>query len=179
MDFFLADTHFDHTNIVTYCGRPFKDSKEMDDTIIRNWNQIVKPEDTVYHLGDFALCRSERYPEYIDVLNGRIILIMGNHDRRRTVTFWAKRGIVAYKHPVLFDVSLNPIEEEYWTLSHEPVDEPGIINIHGHTHGNIHRGEVPEKGIHICVSCEAIGYKPVSLDWVSQEIKRREGENGK
>jgi len=173
MIFFIADTHFNHNAIVQYCGRPFKNSDEMDETIIRNWNQIVKPEDTVYHLGDFSLSRSEKYQEYIDTLNGKIILIMGNHDRRRTVTFWKKRGVEAYKSPVLFDVSKNTIEEEFWTLSHEPIDEPGIINIHGHTHGNTHRGEVPEAGIHICVSVETTGYTPVSMEWIKKEIKRR------
>ena len=56
MIWFLSDTHFNHSAIVTYCGRPFKDAKDMDDTIIRNSNEIVKPEDTVDRLGDFALC---------------------------------------------------------------------------------------------------------------------------
>ena len=75
MIWFISDSHFGHSAIVLYCGRPFKNSDEMDETIIRNWNQIVKPEDTVCHLGDFSLSRSEKYQEYIDALNGKIILI--------------------------------------------------------------------------------------------------------
>jgi calcineurin-like phosphoesterase family protein len=129
-------------------------------------------------LGDFALCRTEEYQKYIDALNGKMILIMGNHDRRRTVTFWKKRGIEAHKNPIIFlpDQYENELP---WLLSHEPVMFPDLPNVHGHTHGNIHRGEVSEHGIHVCVSVEVTGYKPVSVDWVKQEIKRKEELNGR
>lgn len=182
MIWFLADTHFNHSAIVQYCGRPFKDAKDMDDTIIRNWNEIVKPEDTVYHLGDFALAHKERYQEYLDALNGRIIVVMGNHDRRRTVTFWAKRGVEAHKLPIFYEgimLSHEPYEFTEEFIKDSAIDFHTGVNIHGHTHGNEHRGEVPEMGIHICVSVEATGYKPVSLDWIKEEIKRRREENGR
>jgi len=148
VDFFIADTHFGHENIVRYCGRPFKDAAEMDATIVGNWNRVVSKEDTVYHLGDFALAHKERVAEYFNALNGRIVLVMGNHDRQRTVTFWKKLGFAeAHKEPLPYGW--------FYLLSHEPA-VTGLTNIHGHTHGNDHRGE--SSGI--CVSCEAIGYTP-------------------
>ena len=52
--FFTSDTHFSHANIMKFCGRPFKNVGEMNNTIIKNWNDVVGPEDTVFHLGDLA-----------------------------------------------------------------------------------------------------------------------------
>ena len=52
--FFTSDTHFGHANIIKYCNRPFSSLEEMNSTIIRNWNEMVKPEDTVFFLGDFC-----------------------------------------------------------------------------------------------------------------------------
>ena len=52
MIYFIADTHFNHANIIKYCNRPFKNTDEMNKYIIRKWNSVVKERDTVYHLGD-------------------------------------------------------------------------------------------------------------------------------
>ena len=52
MIYFIADTHFNHANIIKYCNRPFKNTDEMNKYIIRKWNSVVKETDTVYHLGD-------------------------------------------------------------------------------------------------------------------------------
>ena len=148
VDFFIADTHFGHSNIIKYCDRPFKDAAEMDETLIQNWNRVVTREDTVYHLGDFALVRKDRIVEYFNALNGRKILIMGNHDRRGgsdILTFWKNLGFVGvHKEPLLYGW--------LYLLSHEPVPSTGLTNIHGHTHLGGSTG--------ICVSCEAIGYTP-------------------
>ena len=53
--FFTSDTHFNHTNILQYCNRPFKIVDQMNETIITNWNNVVEPDDIVFHLGDFCL----------------------------------------------------------------------------------------------------------------------------
>ena len=72
---------FGHTNVIKYDGRPFKTAKEMDDTIIANWNSVVKDGDTVYHLGDFAFAEVKRVEEILRCLNGNKVFIFGNHDR--------------------------------------------------------------------------------------------------
>jgi calcineurin-like phosphoesterase family protein len=104
--FLTSDSHFFHTNVIRYCGRPFttnldnfikdsasvgyedaekkaaaiqKDVVEMNDAMVRNWNAVVSPEDIVYHLGDFAFAaRAVEY--YTPLLNGKKILVLGNHD---------------------------------------------------------------------------------------------------
>lgn len=78
MIFFTSDTHFNHNNIINYCNRPFKNVKDMNSTIIKNWNNVIKDKDLVYHLGDFG------FGDIISIrkqLNGNIILIKGGHDK--------------------------------------------------------------------------------------------------
>ena len=53
--FFTSDTHFNHTNIIRFCSRPFKDVEHMNETLIANWNRVVGPDNIVFHLGDFCL----------------------------------------------------------------------------------------------------------------------------
>jgi calcineurin-like phosphoesterase family protein len=79
--FFTSDTHFGHANIIKFCDRPFRDVDHMDEQLIGNWNSIVQPEDTVWHLGDVALGPRERWASRLGRLNGHIFLVPGNHDR--------------------------------------------------------------------------------------------------
>ena len=53
--FFTSDTHFGHNNIIEYCKRPYTSVEEMDAALEKNWNEVVKPDDLVYHLGDLAI----------------------------------------------------------------------------------------------------------------------------
>lgn len=74
-----SDTHFGHTNSILYCGRPYLNKTQMDEALVANWNSIVAPEDTVYHLGDVAM-KMNAVKAIIPRLNGKKILIVGNHD---------------------------------------------------------------------------------------------------
>jgi len=78
-----SDHHFGHAAIIGYCGRPFRDIETMDDVLVDNWNLCVAPDDTVFHLGDLTLGNKRKAAETIvPRLNGRIVLIRGNHDWR-------------------------------------------------------------------------------------------------
>lgn len=88
MIYFTSDTHFDHKNIIGYSGRPFRfpgglpDINGMNRKFAQNWNRVVKPEDVVYHLGDFSMHKEVAKIRRIRCrLKGKIILIRGNHDR--------------------------------------------------------------------------------------------------
>lgn len=78
--FFTSDTHFNHANIIKFCNRPFKDVEQMNDVMIANWNSVIGKDDTVFHLGDFCLGSAAEWTKILDRLNGKIYLIMGNHD---------------------------------------------------------------------------------------------------
>lgn len=85
MNYFIADTHFNHENIIKYCNRPFKDSKEMNEYIVNKWNSIVRKDDIVYHLGDVGFGSTDELKELVGRLNGTKILIRGNHDFKRGI----------------------------------------------------------------------------------------------
>jgi calcineurin-like phosphoesterase family protein len=81
MIWFTSDTHFNHTNILGYGRRThFADIDAMNDALVERWNDVVAKADTVYHLGDFAMGPKSAWPEFRRRLNGRVILVSGNHD---------------------------------------------------------------------------------------------------
>lgn len=83
--FFVSDTHFLHENIIKYCKRPFNSIEEHDNELIRRWNEKVPEDGIVFHLGDVAFGNPERVNEILKQLNGKIYLVIGNHDWRRIV----------------------------------------------------------------------------------------------
>lgn len=122
--YLISDTHFNHANIIKYCNRPFANVEEMDKTMMKNWNNIVRGKDLVYFLGDFVLSKKkvEKTRELIDMLNGEIVIIKGNHDK-----VGEKFRIIEY-------------EGYKFMLIHNP-DSSHTFNfdgwiIHGHHHGN-------------------------------------------
>lgn len=76
--FFTSDTHFNHGNIIRFCNRPFSSVEEMNEEMIRRWNETVPEDGLVFHLGDFAW--GDKWKPILERLNGRKVLILGNHD---------------------------------------------------------------------------------------------------
>lgn len=79
--FFTSDTHFGHARIIELSNRPFRDVKHMNEELVRRWNDVVGPEDKVFHMGDVALGAFEDSMSYVAQLNGYKVLVEGNHDR--------------------------------------------------------------------------------------------------
>lgn len=80
MNYYIADTHFGHTQILQECRPQFKSIEEMNETIINNINKTMTRNDTLYILGDFAY-RSKVSPiEYLKAIKPKKVLILGNHD---------------------------------------------------------------------------------------------------
>lgn len=156
MIYFIADTHFNHENIIKYCNRPFKTTQEMNDYIIKKWNSVVKSEDIVYHLGDVGFGTIDELKNLLNKLNGTKILIMGNHDARRSLKTWKEIGFSEVHKKKLIIHSL--------VLTHEPIQEleENQINVFGHIH-NKPLEDSFEKNNHICVSCEVIDYTPIKI----------------
>ena len=92
---FTSDCHYNHRNILAYCGRPFQDVHEMNANIIEQHNKVVKPDDIVYNLGDFSFQSVKGAVEVLKQLNGRHRFIRGNHDE------WLfdddKKGVMAIR----------------------------------------------------------------------------------
>lgn len=81
MNYYISDTHFGHANIMRYDNRPFHTTDEMDEELIKRWNSSVGDDDIVYVLGDFSFHKENKTLEIMDRLNGKIVLIKGNHDK--------------------------------------------------------------------------------------------------
>lgn len=155
-DWLISDTHFGHKNIIKYCGRP----KNHETVIIRNWKKLVKPTDTILHLGDITVFygdNQEYWEEKTSELPGRKKLILGNHDGRRP-TYYRNLG---------FSV-VQPFIQKFGDVrvlfSHYPVfhtyNAKWDLNIHGHSH--THKGK-KWSSWHINISIEHMKYAPVQL----------------
>ncbi|MCD7723514.1 MAG: metallophosphoesterase [Clostridiales bacterium] len=174
--YLIADTHFYHKNIIKYCNRPFKTVEDMNESIISNWNSVVKGNDMVYHLGDVALCSNELLSPIIKRLNGKKYLIRGNHDSRGAIAF-EDMGFIILRNPPI------QLKEYKVVLSHIPLPDmqipAGFVNIHGHIHNvPLHNvGRERENGFfeeypkdkysadkHICVSVDVTDFKPVNIN---------------
>lgn len=78
--FYIADWHYDHKNVIHFDNRPFSSIEEMNKELIDRWNKVVSKDDAVYVLGDMFWCKVHEAIDVIDKLNGKKILIRGNHD---------------------------------------------------------------------------------------------------
>jgi calcineurin-like phosphoesterase family protein len=79
--YFTADLHLGHRNIIDYSSRPFRDAGHMNDALVERWYGTVAPKDDVIVLGDFAMGRIDEALPIAGLLNGRKVLLAGNHDR--------------------------------------------------------------------------------------------------
>lgn len=163
--FFIADTHFFHKRIIEYENRPFENTNEMNEILIKNWNQIVRTGHIVFVLGDFAFCGKEPMREICKQLNGYKYLIMGNHDLKST-TFYRNIGFdEVSKYPIIF--------QDNWILSHQPMPlAPGSIlkNIYGHVHADSEYPDYTDRSF--CVSVERINYKPIEFQQIRKTMNQ-------
>lgn len=165
--FFTSDTHFNHANIIEYCKRPWLDVEDMNTALIERWNSTVGPEDTVYHLGDFALGQQEKALPIFELLNGKKHLIAGNHDGSKV-----KRMGWESVQPFLY-VDLDLDEQPPWhLLIHDPgkAIHKGLIGVvlHGHLHGmsDLHPFEKIAGVRYIDVGVDCRDYRPISMDQI-------------
>lgn len=159
--FFIADLHLGHQNIISYCNRPFESVEQMNEGLIRKWNQEVGQSDTVFFLGDFGFGSNEQIVEWGRRLKGNKTIILGNHDTKSPDVYHEAGFKFISKHPILWN--------ERYILSHEPLnleeDNP-YFNIHGHIHNN----SVYNSNKNFCVSVECINYKPIRYELIHNNL---------
>lgn len=159
--FITADLHFGHKKIMEYESRPFDSVEEMDETLIENWNSIVSREDKVFVLGDVGFYGKQKMSECISRLKGKKLLVMGNHDRRKSLSWWRDVGFgEVSKYPIVY--------KDFIIMSHEPPtytppDTP-YFYIYGHVHSSEMYKTITDTSC--CVSVERWAYKPVYLNTI-------------
>jgi len=166
--FLISDTHFGHKNICNFLNesgeklRPWENSDEMDEALILNWNSVVRKQDKVYHLGDVTL--SKRFLPIMDSLNGRKVLIKGNHDIFNASEYLKYFSDVRGVHVL-----------DGFILSHIPIHEESVgrfsRNIHGHLHSRrvLKNSEIDNRYISVCV--EQINFTPIELGDLKSRLK--------
>jgi len=153
--FVIADTHFYHENIIRYCDRPFRSVEEMNFVLRKNWNETVSNKDTVIVLGDFALADKEKTMELVDSLNGKKILIMGNHDNYPEQFYRDVGFSTVSRFPILWN--------DFFLMSHAPLplsETTPYFNYYGHVHNDY---KYVDNATSRCVSVERIGYRPLCI----------------
>jgi len=168
MIYFTSDIHFGHENIIKYCNRPFSSVDEMDDTLIKNWNSKVKPNDEIYVIGDFSF---QAPSKYLPLLNGKKYLVLGNHDDRKVMeqtNSWVwirdyyelKLQVNGQKQMIaLFHFAMRT-----WNKQHH-----GSWHLFGHSHGGM-----PPHGKSFDIGVDCWNYFPLSLDEVTAEMDKLE-----
>jgi calcineurin-like phosphoesterase family protein len=137
---FTSDFHFGHANIIKYSNRPFVDTIEMDETILRNLNRKVKPDDILYFLGDFLFGQDKirRFFNYRSRIKcNNIIAIWGNHDdvirkdnNIRQAFSWS--GDFKEAFPGGKRITLCHYAMKIWNKSHHRA-----YHLYGHSHGSL------------------------------------------
>ena len=153
--FFTSDTHFGSQRAMTLSRRPFESVKEMDSTLILNWNNTVSSDDVVYHLGDFGNLSVRPY------LHGKIHLILGNYEidalqeNTKLQQQLENRFVSVLPHDIL---TLKNGEPVY--LTHKPSEcKRDMFNLFGHIHG---LRKVSQNGLNVGV--DANHFRPISED---------------
>jgi calcineurin-like phosphoesterase family protein len=153
MIFVSADQHFGHDNVRAYCNRDFKNIDDMDEALINAWNKVIKPDDLVYHLGDFTLGGRLDAERYFGRLNG-YIRVLGNpwhHDKRwlppyngYSNYFSGSGNMVKIEQPIVVLEDVEQIDGrgvpavlchyafEIWERRHY-----NSLHFHGHSHSRL------------------------------------------
>ena len=163
--FLISDTHFGHSNVLHFLRedgkvlRDFKSIEHHDEILIHNWNETVRPEDKVYHLGDVGFKSFSSLSRVLDRLSGTKILIKGNHDNLKLSQYAQYFKDIRSYHVL-----------DKFLLSHIPIHPDSLsrwkANIHGHTHANSLKD--PK---YINVSVECTNYTPIDFELIRERSK--------
>lgn len=172
MEYFTSDTHIGHESIIEFCKRPFKNLDEMDYEISKNFMEILKPNDTLYHLGDIGYeSRVKRFLLPIIQMGVKVNLIEGNHDRvkRKKLFEWGVVGVF----------NMLEIRKKSYniTLCHYPMltynkSHYDAWHLYGHHHKNTPDPEFI-KGKRLNVNVEFHEYKPWNLDEIKKYMEKQ------
>ena len=177
--FFTSDTHFNHSNIIGFCDRPFKNVEQMNETIIANWNKTVGPEDIVFHLGDFCLGGAAEWTKLLDRLNGKIYLIMGNHDMKNLRQGFIQR-FVDVKMQMHIEISKKSIYlNHYPFLCFTGGYKDDVWQLFGHVHTRTPNTGVDAGRLQYLyptqydVGVDNNNFTPVSYEQISEIIRKQ------
>lgn len=163
MIYFTADTHFGHKNMIRYSARPFPDVHTMNVVMTEEWNNIVKEDDIIYHLGDFSMCGVKATRNILEQLNGKKYLCVGSHDKS---TLKCKEYFEDVKESMFISIYGQGIFLAHHCHKVWPKSHYGSWHLFGHSHGGLD-GYAVREGKLLDVGVDSHNFKP----WSFEEIK--------
>lgn len=166
-NFYIADLHFGHFNIIRYDNRPFVTANEMDNVLIANWNRVVSDDDYVWILGDISWHNESKTINIFKQLKGHKMLVKGNHDKISNTLAKCFNRIVDY-------AEFNDGKEKV-VMSHYPMpfwngQFRDTIHLYGHVH-NSHQWNICESWINEARALQAIPMRMYNvgcmMDWMN------------
>ncbi len=163
---FTSDFHLGHFNIIRYCNRPFADTREMDEVIVDRLNASVKPNDTLYFLGDFCLGKHDSVAAYRSRLACQTIhFIDGNHDKttrqlHHLFSSWSSLSEIS--------IGKQTIVLCHYAMKVWPNHSRGAWQLYGHSHGNL-----PDDPISLSmdVGVDSHDFRPWHFDEIQAVMK--------
>lgn len=137
---FTSDLHLNHFNICRLCDRPFESRYEMNQTIINNYNSVVKPDDIVFILGDFCFDQKTQWTKFLNMLNGKKYLILGNHDKLKAIPYEMFEEVADIVQLYLYSYSDNNTDKYdkfvlcHYCMTSWPGQWQGFYHLFGHSH---------------------------------------------
>ena len=183
MIWFSSDYHFSHDKPFVYSKRGFSSIYAMNEAIVKRHNELVKPEDSVYFLGDaFLGGKPNESLNLLKRLNGEFFWITGNHDtdNKRELILnnlynWHEIGLVT----ILKINGLRFYLSHYPTITSELIETKQLksrtICLHGHTHSQNKFYENKNPYVYNC-ALDAHDCRPVSIDQIIKDIMKKEDE---
>lgn len=177
--FFIADTHFNHENIIKYCSRPFRTLEQMNITMKNNWNQIIGEKDIVIILGDFIFKGGKSTWVYmLNNLNGIKYLVQGNHDRHGDIPQDMFIKISSMMNLLITGDEEIP-EGQRITACHYPMlswyqSHRGSWQLYGHVHGGFsNKDDVRTSPNQLDVGVDVHNFTPISYLGVKTIITKQ------
>lgn len=163
---FTSDTHYGHKNVIEYSARPYSDVGEMDAAMIKNWNDVVRDDDTIYHLGDFSFHKPSRTYDILRELRGKKYLVFGNHDKlfRKKAEFMG-HWVEVHKFGTEIKVDDQRIVLCHYAMLTWNQSHRGAWMLHGHSHGTLPESQTARR---IDVGVDPREYRPISFDEVRE-----------
>lgn len=168
---FTSDLHLNHENILKYCperGNLWSSVNEMNQSIIDRWNSVVKPKQLIYCLGDICFYNTD----ILNKLNGKIILIKGNHDRKEIINCGRFEAVVPYLEIKLDKklITMCHYKMEVWRNSHYN----NSYHLYGHSHGT---REGDSQCCDVGIDNPFTNFTPVSFPQILEFLKTQELRN--
>lgn len=161
MYYITGDEHYHHKNIINYSNRPFSSIEEHDEQLVERHNFVVKPGDTVVHVGDFTLKNKDFASSIIKRLNGNHIFIQGSHD------YWLKSAKQIWE---------KRIDDQYVVACHYamvvwPRSHYGSWQLFGHSHGKLSESRLSGKQLDVGVDTN--NFYPYSFDQIKKIMENK------